>query len=94
MLIYEYKMQYGWDGDEGIGDILIQQIMDGKKTATCAPKISYSQEELASTYALVGKICTVIDKCGIPRCNIRQLQVFETTFGNPDPRLVKGERKR
>jgi uncharacterized protein YhfF len=27
---------------------------------------------------------------GNPMCNVRHLEVFETTFGNPDPRLVKG----
>jgi len=91
MVIYEDKMQFGWEGDGGIGDELIQQIIDGKKTATCAPKSSYSPAELQETYDLIGKVCTVIDKQGTPRCNVRHLEVFETTFGNPDPRLVKGE---
>ncbi len=91
MIIYEDKYHYGWDGDNGIGDRLIQQIIEGTKKATCAPKISYTPEELKWTYSLVGKVCTVTDKAGTPRCNVRHFKVFETTFGNPDPRLVKGE---
>lgn len=91
MHIYKHQYQYGWDGDNGIGDQLILQIVSGIKTATCAPKVAYTPEELQWTYSLVGEICTVTDKKGIPRCNVRHLAVFETTFGHPDPRLVKGE---
>ena len=32
-----------------------------------------------------------MDKHGQPKCNIRNIDVFETTFGNPDMRLVSGE---
>lgn len=91
MVVHEIQYHYGWDGDNGIGETLIQQIIDGVKTATCAPKISYTPEELAWTYSLVGKVCTVTNRAGIPRCNVRHLEVFETTFGKPDPRLVQGE---
>lgn len=91
MVIHEIKYHYGWDGDNGIGERLIQQVIGGIKTATCAPKISYTPEELEWTYSLVGKVCTVTDKVGNPCCNVRHLEVFETKFGNPDPRLVKGE---
>jgi len=28
---------------------------------------------------------------GVPKCNIKILDIFETKFGNPDMRLVKGE---
>ncbi len=90
-VIHENKYHYGWDGDNGIGDRLIQQIIERTKTATCAPKVSYTPEVLDWTYSFVGKVCTVTDKGGTPRCNVRHLEVFETTFGNPDPRLVKGE---
>lgn len=91
MKIYNDKSQFGWEGDEGLGDILISKIMSGKKTATCAPKVSYSPAELESLYDSVGKYITVVDKFGNPRCNIIQVEVFETNFGDPDPRLVKGE---
>ncbi len=91
MIIHEDKYHYGWDEDNGIGERLIRQIIAGTKTATCAPMVSYTPDELEGTYALVGKVCTVTDRFGTPRCNVRHLEVFETTFGNPDPRLVRGE---
>ncbi len=37
------------------------------------------------------RLLTVIDKEGRPRGTIRQLEVFETVYGDPDPRLVRGE---
>ncbi|RUT46455.1 hypothetical protein EJP82_11420 [Paenibacillus anaericanus] len=87
----KYKMIFGWENDNGIGEMLIQQILNGEKTATCAPKEEYSEKELLETYEPVGEILTVYDKEGIPRCNVRLIEVFETTFGNPDLRLVRGE---
>lgn len=35
MRIHEEKYSYGWDGDIGIGEMLIQQIINRKKTPTC-----------------------------------------------------------
>lgn len=86
-----YKMMFGWEHDNGIGEMLIRQILKGEKTATCAPKEEYSEQELGETYEPVGKIVTVYDKEGIARCHVKLKEVFETTFGNPDPRLVQGE---
>lgn len=91
MKIYERTCEFGWEGDGGIGEALIAQIVRGTKTATCAPKVAYADGELAAVYASIGKPATVVDKAGRPWCNIRVLEVFETTFGNPDPRLVQGE---
>ncbi|MGG1662070.1 hypothetical protein [Brevibacillus sp. NRS-1366] len=91
MTIHKYKMIFGWEEDNGIGEMLIQQILKGEKTATCAPKEQYSAEELKQTYEPVGEILTVYDKNDNPRCNVRLKEVFETTFGNPDIRLVQGE---
>ena len=91
MKIYENKSQFGWPNDEGIGERLIQQIILGKKTATAAPKSLYSDSELTAIYGSIGKPATVVDKDEKPRCNIQILDVFETTFGTPDPRLVTGE---
>ena len=91
MKIHEYKSQFGWPDDNGVGEQLIQQIIDGKKTATAGPKSLYSQAELADTLNCAGKPATVVDKNGKPRCNILITEVFETTFGLPNPRLVQGE---
>ncbi|MGE7603452.1 hypothetical protein ACQKL5_13330 [Peribacillus sp. NPDC097675] len=87
----DHKMIFGWENDNGIGEMLLQQILRGEKTATCAPKEEYSETELVETYEPVGKPVTVYDKNNNPRCNVRLKEVFETTFGTPDLRLVRGE---
>ena len=83
--------QFGWEGDEGAGERLIQQILRGEKTATASPKEFYSPENLRALCASAGRLLTVVDKHDRPRCVIRQVEVFETTYGEPDPRLVAGE---
>ncbi|MBP2000951.1 uncharacterized protein YhfF [Paenibacillus shirakamiensis] len=89
--IHPYSMIFGWEDDEGLGAQLIEQIIRGEKTATCALKEDYTEEELRNTYVPVGKLITVYDKEGTPHCNVKLIEVFETTFGQPDPRLVYGE---
>jgi uncharacterized protein YhfF len=91
MLIYERKLEFGWEGDNGLGMRLIQQVIEGKKTATCAPLFGYTEEELAAIYASKGEMVTVIDKEKRPWCNVRMVDIFQTPFGNPDLRLVRGE---
>lgn len=91
MLVYERTLEFGWEGDNDLGMRLIQQILKGQKTATCAPLFSYTKEELADTFAGKGEKATVIDKEKRAWCNIRIVDVFQTSFGNPDPRLVRGE---
>ena len=91
MKVYEDKSQFGWANDNDIGETLIQQIIEGKKTATAAPRDLFSADELKQLYDSVSKPSTVIDKHERPRCNIKILDVFKTTFGAPDPRLVRGE---
>lgn len=80
IVVHHYKMSFGWENDNGIGETLIQQILKREKTATCAPKGEYSAEELAETYETVGEIVTVFDKEGNARCNVRMKEVFENFF--------------
>jgi uncharacterized protein YhfF len=75
--------QFGWEGDGGAGERLIQQILRGAKTATACPRVFYEPEDLDELYAGVGGLLTVVDKHGRARCT--------TTYGKPDPRLVAGE---
>ncbi len=84
-------MRFGGDGDGGLGERLIQQILDGTKTATCDLKSLCSAQELADLGARPGWLETVVDGEGRPRCNVRVTAVYETPFGDPDPRLVRGE---
>ena len=91
MRVYEHKLEFGWEGDNDLGTRLIQQIIECKKTATCAPLFGYTEEELAAVFASKGALVTVIDKEKRPWCNVRIVDVFQTPFGHPDLRLVRGE---
>jgi uncharacterized protein YhfF len=85
------RVEFGWPGDDGVGEMLIQQIIDGVKTATCSFKRDYTREELDDVYAGAGELYAA-GACGQPpRCVIHVTDVFETPFGDPDPRLVAGE---
>jgi uncharacterized protein YhfF len=91
MQVYERKMEFGGKYDPGLSERLIQQIQEGVKTATCDLKSLCTEQELADLDAPHGWLETVIDDQGSPRCNVRVTAVYETTFGDPDPRLVSGE---
>lgn len=91
MKVYSNKAIFGWEGDNGIGEMLIKQIIDGEKTATCSFKIEYTDSELEELYKTKGEIVTVENNKGVPKCNIRILDIFETKFGDPDLRLIRGE---
>jgi len=91
VIVHERKSQFGWADDNGLGDMLIRQIIAGLKTATCSPKEDYTAEELRALYASPGQLSTVVDKAGVPRCNVGIRAVYDTLFGQPDPRLVRGE---
>lgn len=91
MRIHERKMKFGSEDDGGLGDRLVQKVLDGTKTATCDLKAFCTEQEIADLDAEPGWLETVLDATGRPRCNVRVTAVYETTFGNPDPRLVRGE---
>jgi uncharacterized protein YhfF len=91
MQIHQRKMRFGGQNDPGLGEKLIRQILDGAKTATCDLKCLCTVQELADLEAQPGWLETVVDGQGRPRCNVRITAVYETPFGNPDPRLVRGE---
>lgn len=91
MQVHARRSQFGWPGDGGLGLRLIAAIRTGRKTATCAPVVLCTAEELAETRESAGHVVTVTDAAGDPHCNVRILAVAETTWGDPDPRLVRGE---
>lgn len=84
-------MQFGWEGDGGLGERLIRQVLAGEKRATCSPKAQYSEAELAELYGSVGQVLPLLDRHGNERGRVRITAVYDTTFGDPDPRLVRGE---
>ncbi len=87
----DYRLEFGWEGDGGLGERLIREVIDGEKTATCAPRSDYTQEELAEVVASLGQTIDVVDENDEPRCRVRMLAVYETTFGLPAPGVVRGE---
>lgn len=86
-----HRIEFGWVGDGGLGERLVRQIIDGTKTATCGFKRAYTPEELEDVRGGVGRLHEASAVGGPPRCVIRVTEVFETPFGDPDPRLVAGE---
>lgn len=84
-------MSFGWEGDNGVGEMLIRQIIAGEKWATCGFREAYEPWELKEVRDGVGKLCAVVDRTARWRCTIRITDAFECTFGDPDPRLVAGE---
>lgn len=89
--LYPNKSYFGWENDNGMGEELIQQIIKGQKTATCSPKELYTDKELEELLVMKEQYVTVMNKNDEPRCNIYMIEIFETTFGNPDIRLIEGE---
>jgi uncharacterized protein YhfF len=87
----DYRLEFGWEGDGGLGERLIREVIDGEKSATCAPRSDYTLEELAEVVGAVGEVVDVVDADDNPRCRVRMLAVYETTFGLPAPGVVRGE---
>jgi uncharacterized protein YhfF len=87
----DYRLEFGWEGDGGLGERLIREVIEGEKTATCAPRSDYTEEELAEVVAATGEVVDVVDENDSPRCRVRMLAVYETTFGLPAPGVVRGE---
>lgn len=88
---YEHSMEFGWEGDGGLGELLISQALAGTKTATCGFVRAYTAEELRLIHDSVGSVIPMLDHKGSLRGFLRILDVFETPFGAPDLRLVRGE---
>ncbi len=86
-----YRIEFGWEGDGGLGERLIREVIEGEKTATCAPRSDYTEEELAEVIDARGEVIDVVDEHDEPRCRVRMVAVYETTFGLPAPGLVRGE---
>lgn len=85
------RVEFGWIGDGGVGERLVDQIIAGTKWATCGFRVHYTAEELASVYSGVGQLYAASSAGGRVRCVIRMTEAFETPLGDPDPRLVAGE---
>ncbi|MDX1658014.1 MAG: hypothetical protein R3343_04270 [Nitriliruptorales bacterium] len=88
---HEQIVQLGWDGDHGFGELLLARLLSGALDVLYEPVAVLDEDELDELRTSGGQELTVIDADEDPRCNVRVTDVFETTWGDPDPRLVAGE---
>lgn len=91
MQVHEDAIQLGWEGDEGFGDLLVDRLIAGSLTVLFEPIDLLDAADVADLRGSVGRDVTVFDSDEEPRCNVRVVEVFETTWGDPDPRLVAGD---
>ena len=88
---HERIVQLGWDGDNGFGELMLARLLSGALDVLYEPVAVLDEDELEELRASEGQELTVIDADEDPWCNVRVTDVFETTWGDPDPRLVAGE---
>src|SRR5262245_51378831 len=77
------KIQLGWYGDDGLGERMIQLILDGRKTVTTCPAYDKGDVE-----AQVGDRITLTDKHGRARCVIEVLRIEIRPLGKFDEALA------
>lgn len=91
MEIRQDVVQLGFPGDDGLGDLLLERLRAGSLRVLWEPVDLLADDEVAALRDSEGDVLTVVDGDGEPACNVRVLEVFTTTWGAPDPRLVAGE---
>ncbi len=64
-------MKFGWESDDGIGEMLIRQTLAGLKTATCGMKCCCTPQEIADLEAEPGWPETVVDRELAGQPNVR-----------------------
>lgn len=80
------KFKFGWYGDNGLGEKLIQAILAGRKTATCSPIYDPEDGELKE-----GDQLTLTDKHGRARATLVVTRVETRAFGKFDDALAACE---
>lgn len=77
---------FGWDGDGGFGEGLLQAILTGKKTATSAPAGDPEDADVAA-----GDLLELVDKAGNSRGLLEATRVEIREFGSFDEALAACE---
>lgn len=85
------RLVLGWKGDDGLGERLCRQVLEGRKTATCSPPEILPPDELAEALGAVGEVIPLVDGEGRQHGWVRKTRVFETTYGAPHELLWRGE---
>ena len=75
--------RFGWFGDGGLGERIIQSILDGRKTATTCPAYDPEDAELK-----VGDVLQVLDKHGKARGTLVVTGIELRAFRDFDARLA------
>jgi len=89
--ISEDLVQLGFAEDDGLGELLVERLLAGTLSVLWEPVDLLAAEDEAAMLAGVGGVLTVVDSDGEPACNVRVTDVFTTTWGDPDPRLIASE---
>lgn len=80
------RFKFGWFGDGGLGEQLIQKIISGQKTATCCPTYDPDDADLQA-----GDELELTDKHGRARAVLFVKQIELRTFGSFDEALARAE---
>lgn len=91
MELSEDLVQLGFADDDGLGELLVERLLAGSLRVLWEPVELLDEADAAAMRAGVGGVLTVVDSDGEPACNVRVVETFTTTWGDPDPRLVAGE---
>ncbi len=86
MLAVKKRFKFGWFGDGGLGERLIEKILDGRKSATCCPAYDPEDADIA-----VGDLLELTDKHGKVRATLVVTEVELRPFGAFDEALAAAE---
>lgn len=75
-------LRFGWHGDSGLGDHLLEAILTGRKTATACP--SYDPKDGDE-----GEVLALVDKAGEVRGRIRITRIEHRSLGSFDAALAE-----
>lgn len=80
------RFRFGWYGDGGLGEQMIEAILSGRKTATACPAYDPEDADLKA-----GDTLTLIDKHGRVRGQLVVVVVETRAFGRFDDALARCE---
>lgn len=80
------RFRFGWYGDGGLGELMIQSILSGRKTATACPAYDPEDAELKA-----GDVLALVDKHGRERGQLVVVVVEVRPFGKFDEALARCE---
>lgn len=80
------RFRFGWYGDGGLGERMIQTILAGRKTATSCPAYDPEDADLKA-----GDELQLLDKHGSVRAQLVVTEVELRTFGSFDEALAAAE---